>query len=462
MSHLNGARLLTDDPLDSVSEADRDAATTTLREAGGYRVSQAARERRASLKHWSEIVIATQECGEANRPTMPFRWANGGKGSVRKALLAALKAAKPIVDSEPDDPEAETSLQRLVYATLADAIDSIGTMEYLWDGWIPKGAVSTLAANAGIGKTRVALGICRVLYHGLPTMPDGSPNRYPPGTRSLWIMADRNFQETAEAALSIGLPLEAIILNTSKANPVDLPDFDDSTTIDALRAQIEEMQPGLVIIDTITYATSRNTNRAEEAKVAFEPILKLAVETGVAILALAHLNAEGGVLGRRLVERVRSVISLTQPDPEGQPNRRKLWVSKSAMKRPEPLGITFRDLEIIFDSDPPEAPEAEPKRRGPKPSEKAKLTEWLWNRLQAGPQPVCAILDAAADEANCHSTGPLYRAKDYLPTVHPGFHINEYKASTPRTSKLLVHWAIAPAAGTASMDADLSSNPEAL
>ena len=44
------------------------------------------------------------------------------------------------------------------------------------------------------------------------------------------------------------------------------PDFDDPRTMDALALQIEHQKPGLVVIDTITYATSRNTAKASEAQ----------------------------------------------------------------------------------------------------------------------------------------------------------------------------------------------------
>ena len=58
-------------------------------------------------------------------------------------------------------------------------------------------------------------------------------------------------------------------------------------------------------------------------------------------------------LGRRIVEKARVVIKMTQPDPEGQPNRRRLWVDKTAIQKPPPLGITMTNDGNDVDGETP-------------------------------------------------------------------------------------------------------------
>ncbi len=322
---------------------------------------------------------------------------------------------------------------RPTYATLADALALIGDTRWVWERWIPAGCMSLLAAVGGGGKTRTAMDLARRLWLGLP-FPDGGPNPLPPGTKTLWLMFDRNWAESGDVAKNFGIPPEAILLPSLKASPLDNPDFDDPKTIEALAKQVEEQKPGLIVIDTITYATSRNTSKAEEAKAAFDGIMQLAATTGVAVLALTHLNKEGEVLGRRITERARSVLSLSLPDPDGQPNRRKLWVSKTAVKTPEALGITFTDASNDYDGNPPSDPQVPGKARGPAPAKSTKMAEWLLDQLSRSDQTVKALVDAAqfdgflakpTAEKPKISLSPLYNAKDRIPTLKPGCLIEE-------------------------------------
>ncbi len=162
-----------------------------------------------------------------------------------------------------------------VYATLADAVAVIGDLRWVWNQWLPAGCMTILAAVGGGGKTRTALDLCRRLWFGLE-MPDGSQSSYPAGTKTLWMMYDSNWAETGEAARNFGVPHEAILLAALKDNPLANPDFDDPSTMMELTRQIEHQQPGLIVIDTITYATGRNTSKASEAKAAFDGLMKVA------------------------------------------------------------------------------------------------------------------------------------------------------------------------------------------
>lgn len=336
------------------------------------------------------------------------------------------------------------------HATLADAAHEIGETRWFWEGWIPRSAMTLLAAKAGEGKTRTAMDLVRRLWLGQP-FPDGSHNPYPAETPSLWLLVDRNWGETAAVAENFGVPLEAIHLHSPKAAPLTTPELDDPATIAALEAQIRELGPGLVVIDTITYATNRNTARAEEAKAAFDALLNLAASTGAPILALTHLNKEGEALNRRITERARSVIALSHPDPEGQPDRRKLWVSKTAAKKPDGLGTTLRDDCNEYDDAPP----TEPGKRtsGPAPKRKSRNAAWLWDQLQAGPASlgdlvnrarVEGILSRPTDETPKPSISPLYDAKGYVPDLHPGFEIEEFEVGDPeRGNRQYKHWRIA-------------------
>ena len=69
----------------------------------------------------------------------------------------------------------------------------------------------------------------------------------------------------------------------------------------------------------------------------------------MAFLGLTHLSVNKEALGRRIVEKSRSVIMMTQPDAEGQRDRRRLWVDKTAVQKPPPLGVTMKDAGNDYD-----------------------------------------------------------------------------------------------------------------
>lgn len=125
---------------------------------------------------------------------------------------------------------------------------------------------------------------------------------------------------------------------------------------------------------------------------------------------------------------------LSVPDPEGQPDRRKFWVKKTAVKPPEALGITFTDASNDYDDTPPSAPDEPHKKRGPDPAKSTKMAEWLFEQLSAGGKKVGALVNAARFDKFLAtpqegkpkpSISPLYAAKDRIPSLKPGWTVGE-------------------------------------
>jgi hypothetical protein len=215
-----------------------------------------------------------------------------------------------------------------------------------------------------------------------------------------------------QAARDYGLPEEAVVLGSSPEEPFGSLDLDDPGTLAEIETRIKAAAVPLVVVDTIGMVTARNLCRPEEAREFFSPILELAQRCGVAMLGLTHLSANKEALGRRVVEKARSVIKLTQPDPEGQPNRRRLWVDKSAVVKPPALGVTMGSAGNEYDLDPPREPEESHRKPGPAPAKLEECVIWLRERLTLNAMPV-GILRSEADAAG-YSPAVLYRAKDAI------------------------------------------------
>jgi AAA domain len=320
--------------------------------------------------------------------------------SDREALVEALAAVDPVGPPPPLIP-------RPPYATLADIARIVAAQPWVWKNWIAAGVLNAVASEPGTGKTRFGLDLARRLWLGLH-WPDGQENVWAPGTRTLWVQGDRNYAEMLQAARDFGIPEDAVALGTSPDDPLGGLDLDDEATLAELGECIRAAQPALVVIDTVGMVTDRNLCRPEEARAFFAPIMDLARETGAAFLGLTHLSANKEALGRRIVEKARVVLKMTQPDPEGQADRRRLWVDKSAVVKPPPLGITMGDGGNEYDFSPPSEPEQASRRRGPSPEKLDACKAWLADRLTPNPARVTDVRTDA--EKAGHAVGTLYEA----------------------------------------------------
>jgi hypothetical protein len=99
---------------------------------------------------------------------------------------------------------------------------------------------------------------------------------------------------------------------------------------------------------------------------------------------------------------------MTQPDPEGQRDRRRLWVDKTAIVKPPPLGITMGDAGNEYDFNPPREPEPVQRRPGPPPAKLGECKSWLAARLTPNPAPVKDVRSDA--DAAGFSADTLYAA----------------------------------------------------
>lgn len=286
-------------------------------------------------------------------------------------LVAAVVAADP----EGPAPEPGTSTR---CAHLGHMRRLVANSRWPWPGWLAAAVLNGLAADPGTGKTLMAFALARLLWSGSPWV-DGQPNPLPAGTKTLWVPADRHYAQLLELADRYGLPDEALLLNAPEDDPSGGLDLDDPDNQHGLEGRIRSEEPGLVVVDTVGMTTARNLCRPEDAAAYFGRLMEIAGRTGVAFLLLTHLSKDGEALGRRINGACRLVWKMTAPDPEGQPDRRRIWVDKSYAAKPPALGMTIAEAGCTFDFSPPSAPESG--RGGRPPAAREKARRFLYEAL---------------------------------------------------------------------------------
>jgi hypothetical protein len=320
-------------------------------------------------------------------------------------LLSHLNTHKKgTYDPPPDQDESEED------ATVADLIAAGATINWAWRLWLSIGELVALCSDPGIGKTRLCADLVRRIYHGLP-WPDGSPATFPPGSRTLWVAADCQYRELTRLSQEFGIPPSAMVLNAPKSNPFGGTMLDSEEDLKDFEARIARVKPALVLVDTTLKATDRTAHKPEDAKAFFKPIQEIAQRQQVLIIGVTHLNADGKPLGRRIEGSARVTIMMECPDPEGQPNRRKLYVKKSHSLYPSPLGVTMGDKGNEYDDTPPASPNEGPASK--KNSRSREIIDWLRDYLAAAPAKVQEV--RAAAEGKGISSATLYKAKNTMP-----------------------------------------------
>jgi hypothetical protein len=372
---------------------------------------------------------------------------NGMTREVEDILRGAAAGQNASNSEEPDADSEDTALELTLedIPTAADLKQAGAEVEWLWEGWIQKGAVNLIVAEGGIGKTRLLADLNRRIVQGRD-WPDGQSMRLPADSRTLWVLADDHHGEFVSLLESFRVPLDLACINAPKKNPYG-GTYLDGNEMKRLRKRIEVAKPVFVAIDTVGGATSLDLCSQKEAGYFFKPLQRIARDYQVPILCLHHLNASGDVLGRRATERARIVIKMTRPDP-AQEDRRRLEVKKSNLKRPRPLGVTMGTGGNEYDSNPPS--EAEPgTRQGGGDPRVEQCKKWLQEELTAGAKLVGQLRKTGENDKG-FSSKTIYAAKQALA-------LDEYDAlnpAYPNSTKLYKWWRLAAQSSAVPPDAE--------
>lgn len=205
-------------------------------------------------------------------------------------------------------------------------------LAWLWPGWIPSGTLTILGGHVGDGKSTVASALVAALTRGAE-LPDGT-NTDP---ANVLILAAED-----DPARVIRPRLEANAADPDHVfllSPVIL-----QQDAGHLRRIIETNRIDLLLIDPLSCLLPRAERGGEsEIRAALQPLIDIATDTGVALLATMRVGKTG--LARRPAQRLvgssavpaiaRSVIMVARDEAaagegeEQEPGRAILQVVKS-------------------------------------------------------------------------------------------------------------------------------------
>lgn len=345
---------------------------------------------------------------------------------------------EPATPADPRSNGAGPGEERVTpFPTLGFMDVATRRVEWLWRGRIPYGEVAIFDGQPGQSKSTVALDIAARVTRGR-VMPDGVEPERGAGA-VLVISAEDSIADTiAPRLVAAGVDESRARFHTLHRGedgiivPLTIPD-----DLRRLRATVEEHSIHLVVIDPLVAYLPEKVDSHNDAGVrrALGPLTLFAEETGVAVVAIRHLNKGvglsaidrgGGSVG--IGGAARSVlIFAAHPDEESFPDLRVMASAKGNLAaRPPTLGYRIDEEPIALDDgsmvgvpvvawqrDPVHLTadqlvgyNADARKDAP---ERDAAGEWLREVLADGPVPVGRLQDLA--HAAGHSWRTVERSK---------------------------------------------------
>lgn len=193
-------------------------------------------------------------------------------------------------------PEAPAAQAR----TLCMADVRPGRVEWLWPGYVPRGALTLLDGDPKVGKSTLAIDLAARVTTGKP-MPDGSVSGAKAGSVILLSAEDHLANTVSPRLVAAGANprlvhafLDIDVVEDGEVVGVRAPSLPDD--VDQVGRAVRRWGASLVIIDVLSaYLGSRvDSHRDQDVRRALMPLARMAEETGAAVVATRHLTKNGG------------------------------------------------------------------------------------------------------------------------------------------------------------------------
>ena len=303
-------------------------------------------------------------------------------------------------------------------STWADVNDPLEEIHWAWPGWLPRGFLTILGGESGIGKSTLALHVAACYTAGLP-WPDGAEFTASPG-RVVWIECENAHEVNRNRALAWGLDPSRIINPLGDSRQRFSPYNKKHMT--TLWYYAIRLDVGLIVVDSLSGLLAHRTGPRDTASVLISLTL-LARATHKPVLLTHHLRkltaqdqpgqpSPERLRGSSVIAQIARVVwQLERPDP-AEPGSLLLSVSKNNLAPfPDSIGVTIRDHGLDFGPPPQACPE---ELEGPPPrlSQQERAAAFLKELLAGGPVPVRQV--KAQGQAAGLSGPTLDRAKAEL------------------------------------------------
>lgn len=221
-------------------------------------------------------------------------------------------------DGDADKAQAALKKLRARKLTVRKASDyTIKRTRWIWDQRIALGTLALLGGREGIGKSTLSYRLAADVTNG------NMPGIYAGQKRGVIIVAKEDSWEhtIVPRLVAAGADLDLVynVLAIDGEHGLSLPD-----DIWELSATIEKTDTALVILDPLISQLDGkiDTHKDHDVRQALEPLVKMAEESGAAVLGLIHVNKSGDtnalntLMGSRAFPAVARSVLYVVEDPD--------------------------------------------------------------------------------------------------------------------------------------------------
>jgi putative DNA primase/helicase len=247
--------------------------------------------------------------------------------------------------------QSTTKLKTPDAVTLTRASDvQIRPIDWLWDGYLPRGMLTLLAGLPGCGKSTLALAFAATITSA-GRWPDGTPVRTP-GSVLVWSSEDAADTVLTPRLIACGADLSRVhFVDESRDADGSLRPFDPSTDMQLLQRRIESMPDlCLMILDPVLLAVGGDSHKAAETRRGLKAVVDMAAARNVAILGITHFRkggtatdpAERVIGSQAFVAQARMVLIASKvQDPDDSKSMKRIIARAKSNISPDDGGFSF-------------------------------------------------------------------------------------------------------------------------
>lgn len=232
-------------------------------------------------------------------------------------------------------------------------------IEWLWPGRIPKGKITVVSGNPGLGKGLISCDLAAAVTTGRD-FPD-APNNNEPMEVAMLFCEDGEADTVRPRLEAASADLDKVHFVDSVLKATDSTEEDRMFALDADIAHLEKMlteNPAiklLVIDPASSYLGNARMEKEQEIRRALGPLAQLAERMDVTFLLVMHnnkradVNALHRIMGAVAMSGVARIVWLCAQDPEDEDNYLFLCAKANIGRMPKGLqyGIEGKELPNV-------------------------------------------------------------------------------------------------------------------
>lgn len=177
--------------------------------------------------------------------------------------------------------------KKSIYATVRELDEVLGDIKWLWKDWLPRGFVTMLVGDPGIGKSMLVLSLVDMIINGdpFPTSPNEEK-----ASCVIWVDTEASQQLLRIRSIKMNINRDRLyipVIDNDILGQVDVLNEEHRAVI---LEMIDDLNPSLLVIDSLGGSHTRGENKFEDIAPIMQFFANVARDKNIAILMTHHLN----------------------------------------------------------------------------------------------------------------------------------------------------------------------------